>query len=67
MDLSTLLPTQAVFRQKAWLPWWLAILLPLLLMLALFLFLLMPKNTTVPKLKGLESVSAAEQKLVDLL
>ena len=35
-----LLPTQAVFRQKAWLPWWLAIVVPLLALLALLLFLL---------------------------
>jgi beta-lactam-binding protein with PASTA domain len=59
------LPHQAVFRQKAWLPWWLAVVLPLLAMLALLLFMLMPKNTTVPKLVGLASVSDAEQKLVD--
>ena len=39
-----LLPTQAVFRQKPWLPWWLAIVVPLLALLALLLFLFLPKN-----------------------
>jgi beta-lactam-binding protein with PASTA domain len=55
---APLLPTQAIFRQKAWLPWWLAIVLPLLLLLALMLFLLLPKSVQVPNLVGKETFAA---------
>jgi beta-lactam-binding protein with PASTA domain len=59
-----LLPRQAIFRQKAWLPWWLAIVVPLLALLALALFLLLPSKVTVPDVVGSKTVFAAEQKLV---
>ena len=59
-----LLPRQAIFRQKAWLPWWLAIVVPLLVLLALALFLLLPSKVTVPNVVGSKTVFAAEQKLV---
>src|SRR4051812_31955123 len=45
---APLLPSQAVFRQKSWLPWWLAIVLPLLALLAVLLLMLAPKNVKVP-------------------
>jgi beta-lactam-binding protein with PASTA domain len=60
---APLTPSQAVFRQRAWLPWW---LLPLLLLLLLLLFLLnqvLPRNTTVPDLVGSKSTFVAEQRL----
>ncbi len=60
-----LLPTQAIFRQKAWLPWWLAIVLPLILLLAAMLFLLLPKNVTVPEVVGKPSAFEAEQSITD--
>jgi beta-lactam-binding protein with PASTA domain len=59
-----LLPRQAIFRQKTWLPWWLAIVVPLLALLALALFLLLPSKVTVPNVVGSKTVFAAEQKLV---
>jgi beta-lactam-binding protein with PASTA domain len=59
-----LLPTQAIFRQKGWLPWWLAIVVPLVLLLALALFLLLPKNVEVPNVVGSKTVFAAEKKLI---
>ena len=57
-----LLPTQAVFRQKPLLPWWIGFLIPLLLLLALPALLLLPKNVAVPELVGKE-VFAAEEEL----
>lgn len=61
---APLLPTQAIFRQKVWLPWWLAIVAPLVVLLALALFLLLPKNVEVPDVRGSETVFAAEKKLI---
>ena len=58
-------PTQAVFRQKPWLPWWLAIVVPLLLLLALLLFLFLPKNATVPEVIGKKSAFEAEQAITE--
>jgi beta-lactam-binding protein with PASTA domain len=61
---APLLPTQAILRQKPWLPWWLAIVVPLLALLALTLFLLLPKNVDVPGVVGSRTVFAAEKHLV---
>ncbi len=60
---APLLPTQAVFRQKAWLPWWLAIVAPLVLTFGIMLFLLLPKNVDVPSVVGAKTVFEAERKL----
>jgi beta-lactam-binding protein with PASTA domain len=60
-----LLPTQAVFRQKPWLPWWLAIVVPLLALLALLLFLFLPKNVEVPDVVGKKSAFEAEKTITD--
>jgi beta-lactam-binding protein with PASTA domain len=56
-------PNQVAFRQKAWLPWWIAMVVPLLILLAVLLFLLLPKNVTVPEVTGSKSTFDAEQKL----
>jgi beta-lactam-binding protein with PASTA domain len=47
-----LLPTQAVFRQKPWIPRWVAFLLLFLIILAVLLFLLIPRTVAVPDIKG---------------
>lgn len=60
-----LLPTQAVFRQKSWLPWWVAVVIPLLALLALMLFLFLPKSTTVPDVVGQKSAFDAEKKITE--
>jgi beta-lactam-binding protein with PASTA domain len=60
-----LLPTQAVFRQKPWLPWWVAIVIPLLALLALLLFLFLPKNVTVPDIVGKKSAFEAEKAITE--
>jgi beta-lactam-binding protein with PASTA domain len=61
---APLLPTQAIFRQKPWLPWWMAIVVPLLLLLGLLLLLLLPKNVEVPDLKGAKTAFDAEKQLI---
>jgi beta-lactam-binding protein with PASTA domain len=58
-----LLPTQGTFRQRPWLPWW---LIPVILLLALLLFLLfrsLPQEVLVPKIVGEASAFKAEEKL----
>ena len=60
-----LLPTQAVFRQKPWLPWWVAIVIPLLALLALLLFLFLPKNAEVPDVVGKKSAFEAEKAITE--
>ena len=60
-----LLPTQAVFRQKPWLPWWVAIVIPLLALLALLLFLFLPKNVKVPDVVGKKSAFEAEKTITE--
>ena len=61
--MGPLMPTQGVFKQKPWLPWW---LIPLLLLLLLLLFLFLrsqPQNVLVPKVVGEKSTFDAEKKL----
>ena len=63
MPQMPLMPNQVVFRHKAWLPWWVAVLIPLLLLLALLLFLFLPRNVVVPDVTGTKSAFEAEKKL----
>jgi beta-lactam-binding protein with PASTA domain len=58
-----LLPSQGVFRQKSWLPWWLIPVVIALAALIVFLLLLMPKNVVVPDVVGTKSAFEAEKKL----
>ena len=60
-----LLPTQAVFRQKPWLPWWVAIVVPLLALLAVALFLLLPKTAEIPDVVGKKSAFEAEKSITE--
>ncbi|MGH2969888.1 MAG: PASTA domain-containing protein, partial [Solirubrobacteraceae bacterium] len=60
-----LMPSQAVFRQKPWLPWWLIPVGIALAALAVMLYLLLPKNVVVPELVGSASTFDAEKKLTD--
>ncbi|HSC02447.1 MAG TPA: PASTA domain-containing protein [Solirubrobacteraceae bacterium] len=57
-------PRVAVFRQKPWLPWWLAIVAPVAVALAVLVISQLPKQAKVPNLKGAANVFAA-QKLVN--
>ena len=60
---QSLQPNQVVFRHKAWLPWWSMLLVALLILLALVLFLFLPRNVTVPDVTGAKSAFDAEQAL----
>lgn len=56
-------PRTAVFRQRAWLPWWLSIVAPVAIALAVLIIMLLPKQTTVPDLHKAGSVFAAQKLL----
>ncbi len=56
-------PRTAVYRQRSWLPGWLAVVGAAALALAVVAIKLLPKQTLVPNLKGQPSVFAAELKL----
>ncbi len=60
---APLLPTQGVFRQKSWLPWWLIPVLLLLALLLLLLYKLFPSDIVVPNVVGQKSSFEAEKKL----
>jgi beta-lactam-binding protein with PASTA domain len=60
---APLLPTQGVFRQKPWIPWWAVPLVLLLILLLLLLYKLFPQDVAVPNLVGQKSSFEAEKKL----
>ncbi len=62
-DEAPVLPRYAVFRQRPWLPWWIAILIPLIALGVALYLALMPKMVTVPSLIGAKSTFAAEEML----
>jgi beta-lactam-binding protein with PASTA domain len=56
-------PRVGTFRQKPWLPWWLAIVAPVAVALAVLVISLLPKQAKVPNLKGAANVFAAQKLL----
>jgi beta-lactam-binding protein with PASTA domain len=52
-----------VFRQRPWLPWWLAIVAPVAVALAVLAISLLPKQAKVPNLTGAANVFAAQKLL----
>jgi beta-lactam-binding protein with PASTA domain len=58
-----LMPNQALFRQKAWIGWWVLPLLLLLAIAAVVIYLLLPKNVVVPNVVGSKSSFDAEKTL----
>jgi hypothetical protein len=55
------MPQMGVYVQRPWLPWWLLLLLPFLIGLAVLAFLLWPeKPVTVPSLLGFKRVEVAQ-------
>jgi beta-lactam-binding protein with PASTA domain len=62
---TPLMPTQAVFRQKPWLPWWLSVVAPILLLIGMLLFLLLPRSVEVPNVVKSVDVAAAEAALIE--
>src|SRR6201999_2140691 len=57
------LTASATYRQRPWVPWWLALLVLLLVIAAVLLFLLWPDRVTVPDVKGEPSAFAAQERL----
>jgi beta-lactam-binding protein with PASTA domain len=53
----------AIFRQRPWIPWWLALLVVLLVIAAVLVFLLWPDRVTVPDVEGEPSAFAAQERL----
>lgn len=62
-DEAPILPRYAVFRQRPWLPWWVAILVALIAIAIVLWLALKPVKVTVPNLIGAKSAFAAEQML----
>jgi beta-lactam-binding protein with PASTA domain len=58
-----LLPNQLTFRQKPWLPWWLAIVVPLLVVAIVALLSSQTKQVTVPDLTRAATVFQAQDTL----
>jgi beta-lactam-binding protein with PASTA domain len=56
-------PRVATFRQRPWLPWWLAIVVPIAVALVVAIVALLPKQATVPNVKGAANVFAAQKLL----
>lgn len=52
-----------IYRQRPWIPWWAPPLILFLLLLALALYLALPREVTVPALIGAPSAFAAQQEL----
>jgi beta-lactam-binding protein with PASTA domain len=53
----------ATYRQRPWIPWWLALLVLLLVIAAVLVFLLWPDRVTVPDVEGQPSAFAAQERL----
>jgi beta-lactam-binding protein with PASTA domain len=53
----------AIYRQRPWIPWWLALLVLLLVIAAVLVFLLWPDRVTVPDVEGQPSAFAAQERL----
>ncbi len=62
---APLLPSQAVFKQLPWLPWWLVPVAITLAATAVLLYMLLPRNVVVPDLVGTKSTFEAEKTLHD--
>jgi beta-lactam-binding protein with PASTA domain len=57
-------PRTVTYRQRSWLPWWLAVVAPLIAVAVVAVVLLMPKQTVVPDLKKANGSFAAGKLLV---
>ena len=62
-DEAPVVPRYAVYRQRPWLPWWLAILIPLIAIGVALYLALKPKMVIVPNLVGAKSSFVAEEML----
>ena len=58
-------PFTATFRQRAWIAWWVPLLVLLLALLILLVLLLLPSSATVPDVRGARSAFEAQKYLED--
>ena len=56
-------PLPGTYRQKSWLPWWLAVVAPIAAAIVAAIILLSPKQTVVPNLTKAKSVFDAQKML----
>ena len=59
-------PLPGTYRQKSWLPWWLAVVAPVAAAIVAAIILLAPKQTVVPNLTKAKSVFDAQKMLIPL-
>ena len=59
-------PLPGTYRQKSWLPWWLAVVAPIAGAILAAVILLAPKQTVVPNLTKAQSVFEAQKTLIPL-
>lgn len=59
-------PLPGTYRQKSWLPWWLAVVAPVAAAIVAAIILLAPKQTVVPNLTKATSVFDAQKTLLPL-
>ena len=59
-------PLPGTYRQKSWLPWWLAVVAPIAAAIVAAVILLAPKQTVVPNLTKAQSVFEAQKMLIPL-
>jgi beta-lactam-binding protein with PASTA domain len=59
-------PLPGTYRQKSWLPWWLAIVAPVAGAIVAAIILLAPKQSVVPNLTKAKSVFEAQKMLIPL-
>ncbi|MGZ4236369.1 MAG: PASTA domain-containing protein [Solirubrobacteraceae bacterium] len=59
-------PLPGTYRQKSWLPWWLAVVAPVAAAIVAAIILLAPKQTVVPNLTKAQSVFDAQKMLLPL-
>ena len=59
-------PLPGTYRQKSWLPWWLAVVAPIAGAIVAAVILLAPKQTVVPNLTKAQSVFEAQKTLIPL-
>lgn len=62
---APVLPSQLVFRQRPWLPWWLVPVGVALAAVVALLLLVVPRNVEVPDVVGAASAFEAEQTLTE--
>ena len=59
-------PLPGTYRQKSWLPWWLAVVAPVAAAIVAAIILLAPKQSVVPDLTKAKSVFDAQKMLIPL-